>query len=211
MPLKAKIPLTTVSRLSVYLRCFQRAQSEGLETLSSKELAERTGINAAQVRKDLAYFGQFGRRGVGYAADKLALKIGGILGLDRDWNVAIIGAGRLGQALIQYGGFQRMRFRIAAAFDADEEKQGWEVEGVRIEPLASLVAIAQAKSIEIAVLTVPAEAAQECARLVAEAGIPAILNFTPARLVLPAGITLRDVDFTSELEALTFALKDRKL
>jgi redox-sensing transcriptional repressor len=210
MPIKARIPLTTISRLSVYLRSFQLAQREGHETLSSLELEERTGINAAQVRKDLAYFGQFGRRGVGYAADKLSLKIAAILGLDRDWAVAIIGAGRLGQALMQYGGFQRMRFRIAAAFDADEEKQGWEVEGVRIEPLAALAGTARAKGIEIAILTVPADAAQDCADQAVAAGIPAILNFSPARISVPQGVSLRDVDFTSELEALTFVLKTRK-
>lgn len=204
-----KIPVSTVGRLSVYQRCFSQAAAAGEDTLSSQALAERTGINPAQVRKDLAYFGQFGRRGVGYDAARVAQRIAGILGLDRDWNVAVIGAGRLGTALMMYKGFQGMRFKLVAAFDTDEEKLGWELEGVRIEPVSSLPEVAARLRIDIAVLTVPASAAQETALLAARCGIPAVLNFTPARLVLPDTVRWRDVDFTSDLEALTFQLKGR--
>jgi redox-sensing transcriptional repressor len=210
MPRRTKIPVTTVSRLSVYLRCFSQAARGGQETLSSKELAERTGINSAQVRKDLAYFGQFGRRGVGYAAESLAREIEGILGLDRDWKVVVIGTGRLGTALMMYSGFKNMRFRIVAAFDTDPDKIGWEMEGVPVRDLKELDAVAREQKVDIAILAVPADHARETAALVAAAGIPAVLNFSPARLGLPEGVLLRDVDLTSELEALTFTLKDRK-
>lgn len=206
MARKVKIPVTTVNRLSLYLRVFSQTDRSQQGTISSKVLADLTGMNSAQVRKDLAYFGQFGRRGVGYSISGLRSQIAGILGLNKDWNVAIIGVGHLGTALLMYRGFGRLRFKVVAAFDADPDKIGWELEGTRIDDLAHLSRLAKEKQVEIAILAVPAEMAQEVANQVVAAEIPAILNFAPVRLVVPKHVLLRDVDFASELEALTYEL-----
>lgn len=207
MPAKIKIPVTTVNRLSLYLRVFSQVEKSGSDTVSSRELAELSGINPAQVRKDLAYFGQFGRRGVGYAVAELKKQIRSILGLDRDWNAAIIGAGRLGQALMMYAGFGDYSFKVVAAFDTDPDKVGWELEGVPILNLSEFGRVAKEKKVSIAILSVPAPAAQEVANQVVAAKVPAILNFAPAYLNVPQGTMLRNVDFASELEALTYFLQ----
>jgi redox-sensing transcriptional repressor len=207
MGLKPKIPLTTVNRLSLYLRVFSQIEKSGSDTISSRELALLSGINPAQVRKDLAYFGQFGRRGVGYPVSDLKREIRGILGLNRDWKACIVGAGRLGQALMMYSGFGSYNFQIVAAFDTDGEKVGWELEGIRIYDLSQIGELAKEKKIEIAILAVPATAAQEVANQVVAARIPAILNFAPAYLSVPEATLLRNVDFSSELETLTYFLQ----
>lgn len=207
MSAKIKIPVTTVSRLSLYLRVFSQIETSGSETVSSRELAEFSGINPAQVRKDLAYFGQFGRRGVGYAVVDLKKQIRSILGLDRDWNAVIIGTGRLGQALMMYPGFGAYSFRMVAAFDNDPDKIGWELEGVPIFEMGEFGRIAREKRVEIAILAVPASVAQEVANQVVAAKVPAILNFAPAYLSVPKSTLLRNVDFASELEALTYFLQ----
>jgi redox-sensing transcriptional repressor len=204
---KMKIPVTTVNRLSLYLRVFSQIEKSGSDTVSSRELAELSGINSAQVRKDLAYFGQFGRRGVGYAVAELKKQIRSILGLERDWKVGIIGAGRLGQALMMYPGFGAYSFRVVAAFDSDPDKIGWELEGIRIHDLADFGKVARETRLEIAILSVPAAVAQDVANEVVAARVGAILNFAPAYLSVPQGTMLRNVDFASELEALTYFLQ----
>jgi redox-sensing transcriptional repressor len=204
---KPKIPVTTVNRLSLYLRVFSQIEATGDRTVSSRQLAEHSGINPAQVRKDLAYFGQFGRRGVGYDVVELKGQIRGILGLDREWNCAIVGIGHLGMALLMYRGLKAYGFNVVAAFDSDPDKISWELEGVPVYDIADLPRVTREKKLEIAVLTVPAQAAQEVAQLVAAARIPAVLNFAPVQLHLPAGVMLRQVDFASELEALTYHLR----
>ncbi len=204
---KIKIPVTTVNRLSLYLRVFSQVEKAGGETISSRGLAQLTGINPAQLRKDLAYFGQFGRRGVGYSVSELKKKIRNILGLDRVWNTAIFGVGRLGQALMMYPGFGDYSFKIVAAFDSDPEKIAWELDGIRIHDPADLKSVAGEMKIEIAILAVPADAAQELANQIVAAKVPAILNFAPAYLSVPPGTMLRNVDFASELEALTYFLQ----
>jgi redox-sensing transcriptional repressor len=143
---------------------------------------------------------------VGYAVAELKSKIRGILGLERQWNAAIIGAGRLGQALMMYPGFGAFSFRIVAAFDSDPDKIGWELEGIRIHDVADFAKVAKAERVEIAILAVPAALAQEAANQVVAAKVPAILNFAPAYLSVPPEIKLRNVDFASELEALTYFL-----
>jgi redox-sensing transcriptional repressor len=204
---KPKIPVTTVNRLSLYLRVFSQIEATGDRTVSSRQLAELSGINPAQVRKDLAYFGQFGRRGVGYDVIELKAGIRSILGLDREWNCAIVGVGHLGMALLMYRGLKAYGFNIVAAFDSDPDKISWELEGVPVYDVADLPRVAREKKLEIAVLTVPAAAAQEVAQLLALARIPAVLNFAPVQLQLPTGVMLRQVDFASELEALTYHLR----
>ena len=207
MAAKPKIPVTTVNRLSLYLRVFSQIEATGDRTVSSRQLAELSGINPAQVRKDLAYFGQFGRRGVGYDVVELKGQIRGILGLDREWNCAIVGVGHLGMALLMYRGLKAYGFNIVAAFDSDPDKISWELEGVPVYDIADLPKVAREKKLEIAVLAVPAQAAQEVAQLIASARIRAVLNFAPVQLQVPPGVVLRQVDFASELEALTYHLR----
>jgi redox-sensing transcriptional repressor len=202
-----KIPASTVNRLSLYLRVFGQVEISGTQTVSSRELAEHSGINSAQVRKDLAYFGQFGRRGVGYSVPDLKARIRSILGLDKEWRVAIIGVGHLGTALLMYGGFGSLRFKVVAAFDNDPDKIDWELEGTRIYPLSEMAKVAQAEKIDIAILTVPSAAVQSVADQVVAAEIPSILNFAPARLQVPQTVLLRNVDLASELEALSYRLQ----
>src|SRR5262245_4782726 len=201
-----RIPEMTVRRLSVYTRCLLQLEEDGVKTISSQELAERFNLNSAQVRKDLAYFGEFGVRGIGYYVSGLKAELQKILGLDREWPVALIGFGNLGSALFHYKGFVRQGFRIAAVFDDDPAKSGREVEGAPVLPLPDLPREAKARNLQIAILAVPADAAQSVAEKLAAAGIKAILNFAPSRLRTPRELRLKNVDLSIELETLSFYL-----
>lgn len=201
-----KIPEMTVRRLSVYTRCLQQLEEDGVKTVSSQELAERFNLNSAQVRKDLAYFGQFGVRGIGYYVTGLRAELRRILGLDHDWLVALMGYGSLGSALFRYKGFARQGFRIAAIFDDDPTKLGGEIDGVPILPLRDLPQQVKARGLQLAILAVPAEVAQVVVDELAAAGIKAILNFAPVRLRVPREVRLQDVDLSIELETLSFYL-----
>lgn len=206
-----KISESAVRRLSLYLRFLQEADAAGVETISSNELARRGGATSAQVRKDLSLFGSFGKRGTGYSVRELLQEIRAILGLHQSWNVALIGAGKLGSALSSYRDFEARGFRIRAVFDADPAKVG--------QPWGDLVVVAdeemdrvlRGEEIDIAIVAVPAEAAQGVVDRVVKAGIRAILNFAPIRLRVPASVTLRNVDVTLELEGLSFALAARRV
>jgi len=200
-----KIPEMTVRRLSVYTRCLQQLEEDGVKTISSQELAERFSFNSAQVRKDLAYFGEFGVRGIGYYVAGLKAELQKILGLDREWPVALIGLGNLGAALLHYKGFARQGFRIAAIFDDDPAKAG-AVEGVPVLPLADLPREAKARNLQIAIVAVPAESAQSVTTAIAAAGIKAVLNFAPGRIRTAKDIRLKNVDLSIELESLSFYL-----
>jgi redox-sensing transcriptional repressor len=201
-----KIPEMTIRRLSVYTRCLQQLEEDGVKTVSSQELAERFSLNSAQVRKDLAYFGEFGVRGIGYYVAGLKAELQKILGLDREWAVALIGLGNLGAALFHYKGFTRQGFRIAAIFDEDPAKTGRDVGGVPVLPSADLAREVKARGIQIAIVAVPPDAAQAVTDQLAEAGIKAILNFAPARLRAPRDTRVKHVDLTIELETLSFYL-----
>ena len=207
MSKKVRIPASTVNRLSLYLRVFSQAELAGHQTVSSRELADLSGINSAQVRKDLAYFGQFGRRGVGYDVAGLKDEIRGILGLDHEWNCCIIGVGHLGTALLMYRGLRSYGFNVVAAFDADPDKVSWELEGVPVYDITDLGRVAREKKLEIAVLAVPGPVAQEVAEMVVAARIPALLNFAPVQLRAGAATIVRQVDLAGELEALTYQLQ----
>jgi redox-sensing transcriptional repressor len=202
----SKIPEMTVRRLSVYTRCLQQLEEDGVKTVSSQELAERFNLNSAQVRKDLAYFGEFGVRGIGYYVVGLKAELQKILGLDREWAVALIGFGNLGSALFHYKGFSRQGFRIAAIFDDDPAKIGRDVGGAPVLSSADLAREVKARGIQIAIVAVPPEAAQTVTDQLAEAGIKAILNFAPARLRAPRDTRLKHVDLSIELETLSFYL-----
>ena len=197
----------TTNRLSVYLRCLNELDSIGIETISSQLLAEQFHLNAAQIRKDLAYFGEFGVRGVGYYVKELRRHLRQILGLDRRLRVAIIGAGNLGLALADYPGFRQEGFEIAALFDAANEKIGLESRGgVPIHDIKELKRTARRECLDIAVIAVPAPHAQPVADQVVSAGIRAILNFSPGALEVPEHVKLKNVDLTVSLESLSFYL-----
>jgi redox-sensing transcriptional repressor len=201
-----RIPEMTIRRLSVYTRCLQHLEEDGIKTISSEELAERFNLNSAQVRKDLAYFGEFGVRGIGYYVAGLKAELQRILGLDREWQVALVGLGNLGSALFNYKGFARQGFRISVVFDEDPRKAGRTPDGVPILPLKDLVQEARARNLQIGIVAVPAEAAQVVAERLVAAGIKAILNFAPARLKVPKDVRLQNVDLSIELETLSFHL-----
>jgi redox-sensing transcriptional repressor len=197
----------TTNRLSVYLRCLNILDGLGVTTVSSRALAERFHLNAAQIRKDLAYFGEFGVRGVGYYVADLRRHVRQILGLDRQLRVAIIGAGNLGSALADYPGFLVEGFEIAALFDSAPDKIGQRSRGgVPILDIRELKKVARVERISIAVIAVPAHAAQAVVDLVVNARIKALLNFTPGTLKVPADVKIRNVDFTVSLESLSFFL-----
>src|SRR5579859_1220110 len=200
------IPEPTIARLPQYLRTFAVFQQKKTTVISSKELAAASGINPAQVRKDLAAIGQFGQRGVGYDIKTLDHKMREILGLHKAWRIALVGAGNLGMALLQYGGFSKAGFRVEAAFDVDPSKVGWELEGVRIWATPAIRQVVREKKIEIGIIAVPASQAQRVADDLVDAGVRAILNFAPCALTVPKSVLVRGVDLASELEHLTYFL-----
>ena len=197
----------TTNRLSVYLRCLNVLEETGVRTISSQALAEQFHLNAAQIRKDLAYFGEFGVRGVGYYVRDLKRHLRQILGLDRNLRVAIMGAGNLGLALADYPGFRQEGFEISALFDTLKEKVGQQSRsGVPIHDIADLKKVARRDGIRIAVIAVPAPSAQQVLGLVVAAGIKAVLNFSPGTLQAPPDVKLKSVDLTVSLESLSFFL-----
>ena len=197
----------TAGRLSVYLRCLNALEQTGVKTTSSKSLASAFHLNAAQIRKDLAYFGEFGVRGVGYYVSDLKTHLRAILGLDRPVRVAILGAGNLGLALADYPGFKQEGFVIVGLYDTATAKIGGRSrEGVRIHDMGEFKRMACAGEVDIAAVAVPADAAQPVVNLVAECGVRAILNFSPGALRIPSGVKLKNVDLTVSLEGLSFFL-----
>jgi redox-sensing transcriptional repressor len=196
----------TIHRLSVYTRCLLQLEEDGVKTISSQEMADRFNLNSAQVRKDLAYFGEFGVRGIGYFVAGLKSELQRILGLDRVWPVVLVGFGNLGSALFHYKGFGRQGFRIAAIVDDDPAKVAREVDSVPVVLSRDLAREVRARGIQIAILAVPAEAAQGVTDRLVAAGIRAILNFAPARVKVPRDVRLQNVDLSIELETLSFYL-----
>jgi redox-sensing transcriptional repressor len=197
----------TTNRLSVYLRCLNALDQAGVRTISSQALAEQFHLNAAQIRKDLAYFGEFGVRGIGYYVKELRRHLRQILGLDRGVRVAIMGAGNLGLALADYPGFRDDGFEIVALFDTIKEKIGRRSRGgVQIYDTRDFRKIVKRERVGIAVLAVPAAAAQAVANIVVGAGITAILNFSPGAIAVPRGVKLKSMDLTVSLESLSFFL-----
>ena len=197
----------TTNRLSVYLRCLRQLDGAGVRTISSQALAEQFHLNAAQIRKDLAYFGEFGVRGVGYYVRDLRRHLRQILGLDRKLRVAIIGAGNLGLALADYPGFRQEGFEITALFDNLSEKVGQQSRGgVPIYDIHDLKKFARRDAVSIAVVAVPVASAQRVVDLVIASGIKAVLNFSPGTLQVPADVKLKSVDLTVSLESLSFYL-----
>ncbi|MGE3176988.1 MAG: redox-sensing transcriptional repressor Rex [Vicinamibacterales bacterium] len=197
----------TTNRLSVYLRCLNQLDDAGVRTISSQALADQFHMNAAQIRKDLAYFGEFGVRGVGYYVRDLRRHLRQILGLDRKLRVVIVGAGNLGLALADYPGFRQEGFEISALFDNQTQKVGQRSRsGVPIHDIADLKKFARREGVRIAMLAVPGPAAQRVADLVVACGVKAILNFSPGTLQVPEDVKVKSVDLTVSLESLSFYL-----
>jgi redox-sensing transcriptional repressor len=207
----ARISESTVRRLSHYYRVLEEVDAEGKRLISSHRLAEREGITSAQVRKDLSCFGSFGRRGLGYNVPHLRDEIRTILGLDRRWRVAIVGAGNIGAALLAYRGFAKQGFDVVAVFDRDPQRLGQRIGDLQVRDVADLPAAAADQRLDMGVIATPVRAAQEVADLLVAAGVRAILNFAPRKLFVPAHVALRNVDMTVELESLSFSLAQKSL
>lgn len=203
---KSRIPRPTVKRLSLYLRELESLEEAGQQTISSKQLGDALGLTDAQVRKDLAYFGQFGHPGIGYRIAELISQLRKILGTDRQWNAAIVGAGNIGRALMPYARFRRKGFEIVAVFDADARVVGKEVAGHRVRPMSDLPALVKERNILIGIVAVPVSAAQSVANALIQAGVKGILNFAPVRLDVNDRVSVVSVDFLVSLEQLAFQI-----
>jgi redox-sensing transcriptional repressor len=198
------IPEATVARLPLYYRALLDMADQAVTTVSSEQLAERAGVNAAKVRKDLSYLGSYGTRGVGYDVEHLVREVSGELGLTRDWPVVIVGLGNLGRALANYRGFGARGFRIVALIDADPAKVGERLGDLAVEPIEALHAVVAERRVAIAMIATPAGAAQDVADRLVEAGVGSILNFAPTVVVVPPDVSLRKVDLATELQILSF-------
>ena len=198
------IPAATVGRLVTYLRVLTEMEQDGVRSASSDDLGAVAHVSAFQVRKDLAYFGRFGTRGAGYTVSTLRRELRRILGLTRPWHVAIVGMGRLGQALADYPSFDRQEFRLVAAFDVDPGVIGRRFGAVQVESLASLAEVATERAIDLVFLTVPAGAAQSAVDALAAAGVRGILNFAPVVVTSPENVRVEAVDLSAGLQRLTY-------
>lgn len=207
---RRSIPDATVSRLPIYQRVLGDLQAAGTATVSSEDLAELAGVNAAKARKDLSFLGSYGIRGVGYEVDYLLFQIRNALGLTQQWPVAIIGVGNLGRALADYGGFTSKGFPVAALVDDDPAKIGTEHVGLVIRPLADLDELVADLGVAIGVIATPSAGAQRVADLLVSAGVTSILNFAPAVLSVPDHVHLRQVDLSVELQILSFYRQRRR-
>ena len=201
-----EIPTPAVHRLSFYLRQLEAFRRAERHTISSRQLGEALGYTDAQVRKDLAYFGQFGRPGIGYRVEDLITQLRKILGTDKVWSVLLVGAGNLGRALMAYRGFLRKGFQLAAVFDTDPAKRGQSFGDLQILPMSDLPAVATRDAIRLAIMAVPAEAAQAVADQLVAAGVRGILNFAPVALNVPATVAVQSVDLAVSLEQLAFKM-----
>ncbi len=200
----SKISKATIDRLPLYFRTLRLAQDEGLDIISSVELGNRLGITPEQIRKDLAAFGQFGRKGVGYYVNELKRNVGEILGLDNHWNIAIVGIGHLGEALANYQNFTGLGFNLVALFDQDESVIGKVVNHVRVENISHLKEIVEERRVHIGVIAVPASFAQEVADALVEAGVKGIWNFAPVRMSVPENMHIVNEDLSVGLSSLSY-------
>ncbi len=202
-----KIPDIIIGRLPIYLRALQRMAEKGKKTTSSQELGEYVGISAAQIRKDISQFGEFGKQGTGYSIAFLVDKLREILRVDRMWDVAVVGVGAVGHALVRYQGFANRGFRIAMIFDVDPSKIGQRVGDFVVEDAAKLTERVRAAKLRIAMLAVPAPVAQEVADRLVQAGVRAILNYAPTNLIVPKGVHVQHIDPATHLQRMTYYLE----
>lgn len=203
---KRKFAKVVITRLSIYNRVLSKIEKERVEIISSDELGDRVGYSAAQIRKDLSYFGEFGEIGKGYYVRGLKNAISRILGVDRKWNVALAGAGHLGSALLAYPEFRQRGFNIVAVFDNDLSKIGKKWESIVIQDTSELPKTVKEQNIRIGIIAVPTQVSQEITNMLTSCGVRAILNFAPANITVPKGVELRNVDLSTELECLSYFL-----
>ncbi len=205
MPIE--IPDVVIDRLPVYARALDALERNGREVVSSQELGAQLGVTPAQIRKDLSYFGRFGKQGRGYNVKRLLEELHQILGLDREWTMVLIGVGQLGRAILQYGGFTPQGFRILAAFDADTRVVGQAVDGVLVRSVDELEATLSSNHVDIGIVATPAQVAQQVIDALVAAGVKAILNYAPVAAHAPRGVHLKDIDPVLALQSMTFYLK----
>jgi redox-sensing transcriptional repressor len=201
-----KIPDIIIGRLPVYLRALQRMAERGMKTTSSQELGDHVGISAAQIRKDISQFGEFGKQGTGYSIPFLIDKLRAILKVDRIWDVALVGAGDVGHALARYHGFENRGFRITLVFDNDKSKVGQKIGSFVVEDAGQIAQKVKAGGVRVAMLTVPATAAQEAADKLVQGGVKAILNYAPISLNVPNGVHVQYIDPATHLQRMTYYL-----
>ena len=201
-----KIPDIIIGRLPVYLRALQRMADNGVKTTSSQELGEHVGISAAQIRKDISQFGEFGKQGTGYSIQFLIDKLREILKVDRVWDVVLVGAGDVGHALAHYQGFQNRGFRVIAIFDNDKNKVGQKIGEFTVEDTATMIEKIKSSGVKIAMMSVPASAAQEVADKLVQAGVKAILNYAPVSLNVPDNVNVQYTDPSTHLQRMTYYL-----
>lgn len=204
-----EVPEVVIERLPLYLRALRQLQEEGLEVVSSQQLGERLQMTPAQIRKDLSYFGRFGKQGRGYNVRQLAQVLRTILGLDREWRVAVVGVGRLGRAIISYPGFAPEGFHIVAAFDVDPSLVGRVLDGVEVRPVEEMDTVLPRQGVHIGIVAVPASHAQEVIDRLVACGVRGILNYAPITPQVPEGVTVRTMDPVLVLQAMTYHLKRR--
>lgn len=203
----AKIPMATINRLSIYMRTLQELLEDEVDVISSERLAKQCGVNPAQIRKDFAYFGEFGVRGVGYRVSDLVNQIKQILGLNRPWNLAMIGLGNLGSALIRHGNFVKHGYIFTAAFDTDPQKVGKRLpNGLTVNHVEELEDVIKEREVLIGIIATPASAAQSVANQLVLGGINGILNFAPVQIQVPDCCHVENVDFTIKLDAIAYHL-----
>jgi redox-sensing transcriptional repressor len=205
-----KFPKTTVERLSYYFRALEELARRGIDTVSSEALGGKLNIKSSQIRKDLSYFGDFGKRGMGYDVKYLLKELRYILGLDREWSVIIVGAGHLGHAILQYSGFNKRGFIVQAIFDNNKDKIGTEMNGIMVHDVVGMADFVRDNDVEIAVITVPEVSAQQVADTLCDAGVKAILNFAPVSLNVLDSVRCLSVDLTTKLEALAYYMSFSK-
>ncbi|AKI96965.1 redox-sensing transcriptional repressor rex [Kosmotoga pacifica] len=209
--MEGKIPKPTIKRLAVYYRCLENLIKSGKETVSSQELGTYLNIKASQVRKDLSYFGEFGKRGIGYQTRRLLDGIAEILGIKRTWNVCIVGAGNLGIALANYPGLSKGGYHVKVIFDNNPAKIGMKLQnGLIVEDLKNFEKVTKEKEIHIGVITVPAESAQQVADIMLSSGIKGIINFAPVKLSIPKKIPVEEIDISLTFRALSFQISTQK-
>lgn len=202
-----EIPEVVIGRLPVYVRALALIAAEGRDVVSSQELGQELGVTPAQIRKDLSYFGRFGKQGRGYDVQQLLAQLRAILGLDRQWRLAIVGIGRLGQAILGYAGFRPQGFRVVKAFDSDPARIGQLADSVMIEDVADLERSLQRDSVDIGIVAVPAHTAQQVIDVLIRSGVRAILNYAPIAVRAPAGVQVRQIDPVLQLQSMTYYLK----
>ena len=207
MPLKTpRIPSIVINRLAVYARNLELLDQEDVEVISSARLADMCGINPAQVRKDLAYFGQFGVRGVGYYVKGLLLETKKIFGLDREWRLGLVGVGNLGWAILRHAQLMNHRYKFVAAFDRKKRRIGTKIGSVEVVPLEDMNSVVKETGVEIGVVAMKPEFAQDVANKLVNAGVCGILNYAPANIQCPAHIFVENIDFSLSLDILRYRL-----